>query len=374
MKTKAFFFLIVIAAAGLSFFTAAPAAAQPCSAPYGIVQTFPSGGPEQTRWEICWQMDEKYGLIITYAAFRPSPAGRLIQVLFEGRIAELYVGYDDGGEYFDIMGTTHSYLRLSTAECPPTVGQILNTNQVCRQLSDRGLAWRVRYPGSDRVRRGESLMLWGILHVGNYMYVIEWTFRDDGMLEGRVGATGQNLPTKVRTGHVHNVTWRLDVDLDGASGDTVYTETWRRLFGRTARHDIAAWGREGGDTWIPEQFKGWQVGDSSLRNSRGTPSVYHLMPLRFGNQRHIHAYLQRDFWATRYRWTELDPRYLPQYISPGEWVNNADVVLWYTSGFYHHPRPEDGVYYSGQQGATPLMWAGISLKPWGLFDGTPLYP
>ncbi len=373
MKTRAFLW---IAAAGLSLLAAAPVAGQPCSPPYGIVQTFPSGGPEQTRWELCWRMDERYGLIISSAAFRPSPAGRLITVLFEGRIAELYVGYDDGrNEYFDIIGTTHSYLRLSTAECPPTVGQILNTNQVCRQLVDRGLAWRVKYANEDRVRRGESLVLWGILPVGNYMYVMEWTFRDDGMLEARVGATGRNLAGgNERVGHVHDVTWRLDVDLDGFPGDTVYTANWRRLFGRTARYEVAPWSREGGDTWNPETFKSWQVGDSALRNSRGTPTHYHLMPLRYGNQRHIHAYLNRDFWTTRYRWTEIDPRYLPQYTSPGEWVSNTDVVLWYTSGFHHHPRPEDGVYYSGQQGATPLMWAGVSLKPWGLFDGTPLYP
>lgn len=366
--------LLWLAAAGLSIVTAVPAVGQPCSAPYAVVQTFPSGGPEQTRWEICWQMDEKYGLIITHAAFQPSPASKMIKVLYEGRVAELYVGYDDGGEYFDITGTSPSYLRLSTGECPATVGQILNTNQVCRQLSDRGIAWRLKYAGEDRVRRGESLVLWGILHVGNYMYIMEWTFRDDGMLEARVGATGQNFVSKPRVGHLHDVTWRLDVDLDGFSGDTVSTENWRRLSSRTARHEVLPWSWEGGDVWVADNFKAWQVSDSALRNSRGTPTEYHLMPLRSGNQRHVHPYLQKDFWTTRYHWPEITAKDLPKYISPREGVANSDVVLWYTSGFYHHPRPEDGVYYSGQQGATPVMWAGISLKPWGLFDGTPLYP
>lgn len=369
MKTKALFWML---AAVCFVLGAAPASAQPCSPPHGIVQTFPSGGPEQTRWEICWQMDNRYGLVITHAAFRPSPSSRMIKVLFEGRVAELHVIYDTGFEYFDITQTNPSYLPLTLGDCPLTVGQILNTNQVCRQLSDRGLAWRVKYAGNDRVRRGESLVLWGILHVSNYMYVIEWTFRDDGMIEGRVGATGRNLPSNERTGHVHNVTWRLDVDLDGSTGDTMYSEAWRWLFGRYARHEVNTWTSEGSDIWYPENFKSWKVGDSTLRNSRGTPTEYHLMPLRYGNQRHQHAYLQRDIWGTVYRWGELVPRDLPRYANR-ERFTNTDVVLWYTSGFYHHPRPEDGVFYF-QPGATPLMWAGITLKPWGLFDGTPLYP
>ena len=371
MKTKALFWIL---AAGCFVLSAAPAAAQPCSSPYGVVQAFPSGGPEQTRWEICWQMDNRYGLIITHAAFRPSPSSRMIKLLYEGRVAELHVIYDTGFEYFDITQTNPSYLPLTTGDCPLTAGQILNTNQVCRQLSDRGLSWRVKYGSNDRMRRGESLVLWGILHVGNYMYVIEWTFRDDGLIEGRVGATGRNLPGNERTGHVHNVTWRLDVDLDGSPGDTVSSEVWRWIRRKIARHEVSAWTHEGGDLWSPENFKSWKIGDSNLRNSRGTPTEYHLMPLRYGNQRHEHAFLQRDFWTTRYRWPELVPRDLPRYTSPREWVANSDVVIWYTSGFYHHPRPEDGVYYSGQQGATSLMWAGITLKPWGLFDGTPLYP
>ena len=367
--------LFVIVAAACFALAAAPASAQPCSSPYAVVQTFPSGGPEQTRWEICWQMDNRYGLIITHAAFRPSPSGRLVKVLHEGRVAELHVIYDAGFEYFDITLANPSRLQLTTADCPLTVGQILNTDQVCRQLADRGLAWRVQHGSTDRVRRGESLALWGMIRVGNYMYVIEWTFRDDGMIEGRVGATGRNLPSNERSGHVHNVTWRLDVDLDGSLGDTVASELWRWLRRKSARHEVHPWTTEGSALWYPEHFASWKVGDSTLRNGFGTPTEYHLMPLRYGNQRHEHAYLQRDFWTTRYRWPlELVPRDLPRYTSPREWIASSDVVLWYTSGFYHHPRPEDGVFYTFQQGATPLMWAGITLKPAGLFDGTPLYP
>ena len=45
-----------------------------CSAPYFVEQAFPTGGPEETRWKICWQNQGKHGLVITAAFFRKSPS------------------------------------------------------------------------------------------------------------------------------------------------------------------------------------------------------------------------------------------------------------------------------------------------------------
>ena len=64
-------------------------------------------------------------------------------------------------------------------------------------------------------------MLWGALGAGNYNYVMEWTFRDDGVVMGRVGATATNWPPDRYQPHMHNPIWRLDIDLDGFPGDSV---------------------------------------------------------------------------------------------------------------------------------------------------------
>ena len=43
---------------------------------------------------------------------------------------------------------------------------------------------------------------------------------------------------------------------------------------------------------------------------------------------------------------------------------NTDVVLWYTLGVTHNPRPEDWP-------VMPVHAAGFRLVPWGFFDKNP---
>jgi Cu2+-containing amine oxidase len=74
------------------------------------------------------------------------------------------------------------------------------------------------------VRRGEELILWGAIDAANYRYIQEYTFRDDGMVIGRMGATGQNLPYSELITHVHNAIWRIDVDLDGVTNSVSWLQ------------------------------------------------------------------------------------------------------------------------------------------------------
>ena len=41
-------------------------------------------------------------------------------------------------------------------------------------------------------RRGQKLLLWGVLDAANYRYIIEYGFQDDGVITFRVGSTGRN--------------------------------------------------------------------------------------------------------------------------------------------------------------------------------------
>jgi len=71
----------------------------------------------------------------------------------------------------------------------------------------------LRVRSSDE-HRGEELILWSALAAAWYNYVIEWAFRDDGVVIGRVGATSSNSPSDPWETHMHNPIWRLDVDLN----------------------------------------------------------------------------------------------------------------------------------------------------------------
>ena len=49
---------------------AAQTARAQCSSPFLIDQNFPTTGPMQTRWRICWQPVAGNGLVITAAFFQ----------------------------------------------------------------------------------------------------------------------------------------------------------------------------------------------------------------------------------------------------------------------------------------------------------------
>jgi Cu2+-containing amine oxidase len=82
-----------------------------------------------------------------------------------------------------------------------------------------------------------------------------------------------------------------------------------------------------------------------------------------------------DFWATRYRGTELRYDLLPTYVSNGESVTNTDIVLWHITPVHHMPRDEDGAFQGSiWRGSALIMWGGFDLRPRNLFDRTPLFP
>ena len=55
--------------------------------------------------------------------------------------------------------------------------------------------------------------MWGVYDGTNYDNVIEYTFREDGSIGFRYGATGYNLPGKTSAAHVHNGLWRVSTKL-----------------------------------------------------------------------------------------------------------------------------------------------------------------
>lgn len=350
----------------------APAAAgQSC-----FDQAFPTGGPEETRWRICWQAQAKHGLVITSAHFRKSPSSAFIRVFWDARVSEIFVPYHSGSpRYYDVGNFSFSLVTLNAKHCPAAVGGVLlgSPSKVCREVRDRGLAWA----DDSLVRRGQEVVLWGALDAGNYNYIQEWTFRDDGVVMGRVGATGVNLPSKPLEAHIHNPIWRLDIDLNGASGDSVHLGTHtENLPGTTATDSAPLIAAEGGRVWNPEAFTSLHIHDAALRNANGKPSAYHLMPWRFGSARHQEAFTKQDFWVSRYSGSEMLAKNILSYVSPAQAVTNSDIVVWYMGSVHHLVRDEDGrtVGSFGWEGEAHVMWTGFLLKPHNIFERTPLFP
>src|ERR1700681_128022 len=347
--------------AALFLLPAAPSEAQGCSGIYRIEQAFPTVGPEETRWLVCWQIQKKHALVITGALFRKTPTSPWVRVIWDARVAEIFVPYHDNSErFFDVTGFDWPWVRLTTNECKDgsLIGPSVNHNDVCKIVRDRGLAW-MDYKKS---RRGEELVLWGAIAAANYNYITEFSFRDDGVIEGGVGSTAVKFNT---VNHTHDVTWRLDVDLNGWANDSVDFGTHTEM-GLKAVDTMPNIATETGLVWDPQHFHTLHIRDANLKNGHGHTSEYHLMPLRWGNARHQEPYSQNDMWVTLWHPNEWSPRHLPNYVN-GENVNNADIVAWYTSAAHHMVRDEDS-------DETLLMWIGFTMKPVDYFDSTPLFP
>jgi primary-amine oxidase len=86
------------------------------------------------------------------------------------------------------------------------------------------------------------------------------------------------------------------------------------------------------------------------------------------------AFINQHFWATRYRADEiyaagvypnqsLGGAGLQKWVANNEPLSNQDVVVWYTMGVTHIPRPEECVM--------PVTHVGFRLIPGGFFSRNP---
>ena len=261
-------------------------------------------------------------------------------------------------------------------------------NAVCLHEEDVGLLWK-HYDfrtGQTEVRRSRRLVVSFIASIGNYDYGFYWHLYQDGTIEAEVKATGIVNTAAVEPGttprygglvapglngmiHQHFFCARLDFDLDGRANTVHEVET--RLadpgpdnpFGnaflptqRTLRTES-----EAPALIDPLSARSWLVTNDEHRNGVGEPVGYRLVP-----GENVRAFAQpgsalerragfafKHVWVTRYDAAERyaageypnqnpGPDGLPRLdratTSP---IENEDVVLWYSFGLHHVPRPED---------------------------------
>jgi len=347
--------------------------------PHVIEQAFPLAGPEQTRWRICWRITSNSEgrssqLVIGPVSFRKVPSAQFMKVFHDARVAEIHVPYFSGSpRYFDITHFSFAMETLTAGECPASAGATLVGPNVCVERRDRGVAWRDG--AAQNAQRGEEVVIWGALDAANYSYIQSYAFRDDGIIVGRVGATGQNLGGSMEP-HVHNAVWRLDIDLGGLA-NTVEVQRHVETMGgnSTGSTNVSTVTTAGKFDWTPQSFTTLGITRDGLANARGRATSYHLTPIiESGLSRHSEAFTQADFWVTPYNAGFQTAADLPSYIAGAPPVQNRDLMVWFKNSALHHPRTEDGVTVNGQWiGTTHAMWSGFMMMPHDLFDCAPLY-
>jgi primary-amine oxidase len=266
-------------------------------------------------------------------------------------------------------------------------------------------------------RPAVELVMRTIPSVGNYDYVIDWVLTEAGAIRIDVGATGIDevkgvsaqtmadpaaatdtahgtlvAPGLVGVNHDHFLSFRLDVDVDGPGNTLVRQELvpervpadaagGRQSLWRVLDEPVGVEGPLAGDVHGGAVL--WRIENPNLTNRLGQHPGYELRPghsatsmLAAGDfpQRRA-GFAAAPLWVTAYDPKELYaagpyPNQsrggdgLPAYVAQHRAVANTDIVLWYTMGFHHVPRPEDWP-------VLPTMWHSVSLVPYGFFDRNP---
>ena len=368
-------------------------AAKMCSTPYLIVHTF---APAGTQWNFCWDVRDPEGLIIQFAYFRSNATQGSVerQILERASVAQAFVVYDQGWPRFHDFdfGFGTNIRMLSAADCPGTLLPFLGKNVVCLEKGDRGIAWADSTGG--QIRRGKYVRLWSLHNAGTYVYLVQWTFHDDGSLHPEVGLTGELYPKYPAVPHVHNTYWRFDFDLDGAGGDWAYQITHKNFPPGFGTDTAIPFIKEAADTLYPlvsafHITRHWRVRDKD--NKIG----YDLLPNPQGMFRGlpvVERFAGHDFWVSRYNKCEMYAtknhiymnvpggchssttqfrrnvaQFVGTVVNPAQFVNGKDIVLWYAAHKHHHPHNEDHKQIL-------LHPHGPTLRPHNAFPFNPTQP
>jgi primary-amine oxidase len=272
---------------------------------------------------------------------------------------------------------------------------------------DGGTMWKHVADTSDG-RRARDLVLKMVTTVGNYEYGFHWIFHQDGVLEQETELTGimqtkavadngmmshahMVAPQLAAVHHQHFFNFRLDMDVDGAA-NTVSELNTRS----DAESAVNPWSNafDVSETPFRREHEAkrqldlttarvWKIASAQTKNSLGEPTSYLLIPggsavpyaRPASSVRKRAGFLDAALWVTPYAADEMHAAGDFVNQSPGgdgltRWtradrpIANRDVVLWYTMGITHIPRPEDWPVMN-------VVSVGFKLMPAGFFSRNP---
>jgi primary-amine oxidase len=281
---------------------------------------------------------------------------------------------------------------------------------------DGGMLWKhyESYSEKNESRRARQLVIFFIATIGNYDYAVNWIFHQDGVLEADAALSGIMLPKGVpqtkadghgagtNSGHLvaarvvaphhqHFFSFRLDFDVDGRN-NSVHEMNTRALPAGRANPSLNGMVME--ETPLRtervaqrrmdiQSARTWAVLNPSAQNALGHHPSYILVPganslpyVALPSQvRRRAGFINNHFWATRYSPEEMSaagvyPNQsrggdgLPRWVANDEPLVNQDVVVWYTLGVTHIPRPEEWP-------VMPVSHVGFKMIPGGFFSRNP---
>ena len=414
--------------------------------PKGPNFTLDGGLVSWDLWRFRLRVDKRPGVVLSQIEARDGDRWR--SVLYQAHLSEVFVPYMDpdqgwywrtymdSGEYgFGIFLSPlrkgvdcPAYATFLPAVVPQDNGQPAEIpDAVCifeRSIGDP--AWRhyeifAQSPDKPVPAEGRpwtELVVRSASEVGNYDYLMDYVFQQNGMIRIMVGATGLDIvkgvaatsmsdptaaadtahgtliaPNLVAPNHDHFFNYRLDFDVDGTKNSFVRTGLVRE----EAPKDLPrrSW-------WVPKDEVAMSELAGRFKVDPMHPAMYHVMnhgvdsglghhpgymilpensvaysPFDFAADPPAkrNAFIEYTFWNTPYAPGE---RYaggeyafqsdgsdsLAAWVQQNRPIHDTDIVTWYSMGFHHVPHMEDWPVMS-------TSWKGIALMPYNFFDHNP---
>lgn len=325
----------------------------------------------------------------------------------------------DAGEYG--LGMCANSLELG-CDCLGVIkyfdGQLCNSrgqpltikNAICMHEEDYGILWKHtdRRLNTPEVRRSRRLVVSSIATVENYEYGFFWYLYQDGNIQFEIKLTGilslgtlqpgekskygaMIAPQLYAPCHQHFFNVRLDMDIDGSANSVYQTDvapdeqasnnTFENAF--YAKNTLLKTEKQARSEVNVETARTWKIVNENVKNAVGEPVGYKFMPgdncVPFASKnawwRKRAGFVNHHVWVTPFREEEKHaggdyPNQsqggdgLPRWTEQDRPIANTDVVLWYTFGHTHIPRPED-------YPVMPTAYIGFMLKPTGFFNMNP---
>lgn len=392
------------------------------------------------NWDFHIRLDSRVGPVLSTVTF--DDQGEKRKIMYEGSLGGMVVPYGDPdvGWYFKSYLDSGEY-GMGNLTSPLMAGDVPNNAQLLEAtiadnagnpytipnaigIFERNAGPEYRHDeilvGNDASRERRELVVRWISTVGNYDYIFDWVFLQNGTIKIDVGASGLEAVKGVETNTMHDHTaeadtkhgtlidhhtvgtthqhiynFRLDLDVDGEKNSFTEidpktaenTEGGPRKSVMITEEKTVETEAEATQKFDPSTIR--ILSNPNKENKVGNPVSYQLMPFAGGTHPIAKGalfteddwlfkrvnFMDKQIWVTNY---DPDERF-PEGKYPnrsktdtglGEFANedvsivNTDNVVWLTTGATHVARAEEWPMM-------PTEWVHAMLKPWNFFDRTP---
>ncbi|QAY66916.1 primary-amine oxidase [Paenibacillus protaetiae] len=386
------------------------------------------------NWNFHFRLDPRVGPIVSTVTY--DDGGNKRKIMYEGYLGGMMVPYGDpdpawlykifmdAGEYGVGMSTRSLNIGSDVPKNATLFDAAVNDTEGKASVIKNAFAVFERYADPEWSHNGEArerreLVFRSIATIGNYDYVLDWVFLQNGSIKLMVGATGlaqvkavdtktmhdKTAATDTRNGtlvdanivaptHQHIFNFRLDLDIDGETNsvgeimpkaESVQNPEFARsemlMLQKTYKKEQDAIQKFDPDKIVLITSKGTE-------NKQGYATGYQVIPYAGGTHPFMEEplftktdyvlkraeFIKDHIWVTPYKKDEQysEGKYtahnkdtgLGLWTQQNRSIENTDTVVWLTTGTTHVMRAEEFPIM-------PTEWVTAMIKPWNFFNETP---